>query len=187
MKLLLRSKLFYLSATIAIAAFSAVPAAAQTVVPAKVATINSDAFLDPKSGVTKLVKAFGQLDAEFKPRHDEIDALIKQIDTLNNSTPPAGVTDEKAATDKRAQIDRLSAEIRKKQQDGQAAYDKRMKELTDAIYADLMTSLDAYAKKRGIDVVLDTSKLNGGVYIFNKGVDITTAFIAEYNAKPATP
>lgn len=200
-----RLRLIYIFITVTAIAFSSVvasaqvtapakpgianTAAAQIIPPSKVATINSDVFIDPKIGVTRLVKAFATLDAEFKPRHDEIDVLLTQLDVLNKpSILPANIADQdpKVAAAKKGQIEQLTTNIKKKQQEGQALLDKRTKDLTNPIYADLMTSLDAFAKKRGIDLVLDVSKSNG-VYIFNRGVDITTAFIAEYNAKPATP
>jgi hypothetical protein len=34
-------------------------------------------------------------------------------------------------------------------------------------------------------MILDLSKLRGGMIVINKQVDITGAFIAEYNGRPA--
>jgi len=46
--------------------------------------------------------------------------------------------------------------------------------------------LDAFAKARGITMILDGSQVQGILYAAD-GLDITKAFISEYNARnPAT-
>jgi hypothetical protein len=44
-------------------------------------------------------------------------------------------------------------------------------------------SLTAIARARGITLVLDVSKMQGVVMVVNNAVDITDAFIADYNQR----
>jgi len=51
---------------------------------------------------------------------------------------------------------------------------------------DVGKALDAYAKARGITLILDASQVEGILFALET-IDITRAFIAEYNSKnPAT-
>lgn len=169
------------------------PAPAQgggVIADGKVAIIDTSAFADQKAGIARLLRAFDTVDREFKPRRDELqqmrtrlDGLAKEIDTVRS----AGVSDEKALQTKIDQAETLKNDIDRKQQDGQRALDKRVAELTQPIYNDIATALQAYARQRGITVVFDISKMAGAMFVVNDGIDITDAFIKEYNSRnPAT-
>ena len=43
--------------------------------------------------------------------------------------------------------------------------------------------MQAYAKARGLSVVFDVSKMQGVVMVVDGGIDITNAFIADYNTR----
>lgn len=154
----------------------------------KVAIIDTDAFADQQNGVKRLVNAFGTLDREFKPRRDEIqqmrtryEALLKQIQDTQK------VANQQSLAQLADQAETLKKEIERKQEDGQRALEKRAKELTDPIYQDIGNALQAYARQRGITLVFDVSKMGGVVMVVNNAVDITDAFVADYNQRnPAT-
>ncbi|MGB8510084.1 MAG: OmpH family outer membrane protein [Pyrinomonadaceae bacterium] len=154
----------------------------------KLAIIDTRAFNDPKSGVTRLLKAFDMVDREFKPRRDEIQQLRTRYEQLlKDIDATKGVADGKALQTKADQADTLKSDIERRQQDGQKALDKRIAELTEPIYQDISTALQTYAKSRGITVLFDASKMAGAMFIVNDTLDITDAFIAEYNQRnPAT-
>jgi len=168
----------------------AAPAAggAVTVAEGKFAIIDTEAFGDQKEGIKRLVAAFQTVEREFKPRRDEItnlktryDALVKEVNDTKAVAAPA------ALQAKADQAEALKVEIERKQQDGQKALDKRVQDLTGPVYQDIGNALQAYAKARGLSVVFDVSKMQGVVMVVNEGVDITGAFIAEYNQRnPAT-
>jgi Skp family chaperone for outer membrane proteins len=169
--------------------FAAFCVSAQTVAPAtpaKVAIFNSDMLTDEKAGVKKIVAIFQQIDTEFKSRRDQIVALKAKYDAAVGIVqhPPAGM-DPKAIAAKADEAEDLKSQIEQAQQRGQRDLDKRTKELTDSVFADLATSVQAYAKARGIDVLLDVAKLSGAIMVINNAGDITPAFIADYNAKNA--
>ena len=154
----------------------------------KFAIIDTEAFGDQKDGIKRLVAAFQTVEREFKPRRDEIqglrtryEALVKEINDTKS------VADPKALSAKTDQASQLETEIKRKQEDGQKALDKRVQDLTGPVYQDIGNALQAYAKARGLSVVFDVSKMQGVVMVVNDGIDITNAFIAEYNQRnPAT-
>ncbi len=188
----------------ALLAFAAVTAAAQTATPArpaapqggvsaaiaegKFAIIDTDAFSDQTNGIKRLVAAFQTVEREFKPRRDEIqtlrtrfEALAKEIESTKAVAAPA------ALQTKAEQAQQLEVEIKRKQEDGQKALDKRVQELTGPVYQDIGNALQTFARARGLTVVFDVSKMQGVVMVVNDQVDITSAFIADYNQRnPST-
>ena len=164
------------------------PSGAVTVAEGKFAIIDTEAFGDQKEGIKRLVAAFQTVEREFKPRRDEIqtlrtryEALAKEINDTKAVAAPAAI---QAKAD---QAQQLEIEIKRKQEDGQKALDKRVQELTGPVYQDIGNALQAFAKARGLTVVFDVSKMQGVVMVVDGSVDITNAFIADYNQRnPAT-
>lgn len=161
--------------------------------PTKVAIINSDAFADEKTGVTKLVSAYKALEIEFKPVSDELAGMAAKIDNLakeiqqlqsqinnNQGDPNAIRTTIEQKNDEGA---RLQIELKRKQEDAKERFAKREKQVTDPIVKEIGTALDAYAKKNSIDLILDITKLGGAVLMLNNAIDITDSFIKDFNAK----
>ena len=163
-------------------------AAAGTVPDGKVAIIDTDEFGNPKTGIARLINAFNTVDREFKPRRDEIQTLKTRFDGIAKQiNDTKAVADQKSLAALADQAETLKAEIERKQQDGQRALDKRVKELTDPIYQDINTALQSYARQRGISIVFDISKMGGVMMVVDGAVDITSAFVADYNQRnPAT-
>jgi len=188
-------------AAAAVAAFGALSASAQTTQPArqpatpapaqgaaiaegKFAIIDTEAFGDQKEGIQRLVAAFQTVEREFKPRRDELQGLRNRYDGLvKEINDTKAVADQKALQAKADQAEQLKTEIERKQQDGQKALDKRVQDLTGPVYQDIGNALQAYAKARGLSVVFDVSKMQGVVMVVDGGIDITSAFIADYNAR----
>jgi outer membrane protein len=160
---------------------------AQPAVATKVGTFDSEALSDSKTGVKRLVAVYDQLSREFKPKMDELegiraryDALAKSIEAMRNT---ASAETLRAKSD---ELETLARDIQRKQEDGQKALDSRRKQLTDPVFQDLAKAIDAYARQRGYDIVFDVSKLAGAILPLNRAMDITAAFINDYNAKNPT-
>ena len=187
-------------AAAAVAAFGALSASAQTTQPArqpaapaqggaaiaegKFAIIDTEAFGDQKEGIQRLVAAFQTVEREFKPRRDELQGLRNRYDGLvKQANDTKSVADPKAIATIADQAEQLKVEIERKQQDGQKSLDKRVQDLTGPVYQDIGNALQAYAKARGLSVVFDVSKMQGVVMVVDGGIDITSAFIADYNAR----
>jgi Skp family chaperone for outer membrane proteins len=138
-----------------------------------VAFIDTDAFADPQTGITKLVNSFRALEAEFKPRRDEISKLREQLS--------AGTGDRK----------RLEGEIKRKQAAGQADLDKRVMELTGPIYQDIGNSLKPFCKQHGVSLLFDAGKMKKtdklppfDLTLPADTPDLTAAFVSAYNRGP---
>jgi Skp family chaperone for outer membrane proteins len=157
---------------------------AAAIAEGKFAIVDTDAFTDPKQGIQRLVAAFQTVEREFKPRRDEIQGLKTRYDAIvKQGNDTAKVADQKSLAALADQAESLKAEIEQKQQAGQRALDKRIKELTEPIYQDIGNALQAFARGRGVSVVFDISKMQGVVMLVNNSVDITDAFVAEYNQR----
>ena len=165
------------------------PAAApQTVaVPdSKMAMIYSDAFLDPKNGIARYNSLLTTLNREFQPRQAELQGLQTRIQTLTKEIEDTqAVAAPDAIRQKRDQLAQLNTEFKRKGEDAEAAYAKRRQEIFMPLQQDIGKALEAFAKARGITVIVDGSQVP--VVYAADSIDITRAFIAEFNSKnPAT-
>lgn len=153
----------------------------------KIALVDSDAFLDEKQGITKLVAAAKAVEAEFQPRRAELQNLQQQIDKSTADLQKVqAVQDPKLSAQQADKIETMKKDLQRKGEDAQAAYQKRLQEKLGPVYEDIGKALDAYAKSHGITMVLDVTKIQGIVSAVDS-LDITRAFIVEFNSKnPAT-
>ena len=152
----------------------------------KMAMIYSDAFLDPKTGIAKFNSLMSTLTREFQPRQTELTNLQTRINTLTKEiNDTQSVADPNALRQKRDQLDQANLEIKRKAEDAEAAYNKRRQEIFLPLQQDIGKALEAFAKARGITVIVDGSQVP--VVYAADSLDITRAFINEFNAKnPAT-
>jgi Skp family chaperone for outer membrane proteins len=167
---------------------AATPAAPQTVaVPdSKMAMIYSDMFLDPKTGIARFNSLLGTLTREFQPRQAELQGLQTRITTLTKEIEDTQtVADPNAIRQKRDQLVQLQTDFKRKGEDAEAAYGKRRQEIFLPLQQDIGKALEAFAKARGITVIVDGSQVPL-VYAADS-LDITRAFITDFNSKnPAT-
>jgi Skp family chaperone for outer membrane proteins len=162
-------------------------APANVAVPeSKMALIYSDAFLDPKNGIAKFTSISNTLEREFQPRKTELQNLQTRINTLTKEiTDTQAVADPNTIRQKRDQLDQANIEFKRKGEDAQAAFEKRRQEIFLPLQQDIAKALEAFAKSRGITVIVDGSNVPFAYAAEN--IDITRAFIADFNSKnPAT-
>src|SRR5215216_617542 len=163
------------------------PQTSSVAVPdSKMAMIYSDAFLDPKNGIARFNSLLGTLNREFQPRQAELQALQTKINTLTKEIDDTqNVADPNAIRQKREQLAQMSTEFKRKGEDAEAAYNKRRQEIFLPLQQDIGKALEAFAKARGITVIVDGSQVP--VVYAADSIDITRAFITEFNSKnPAT-
>ena len=168
----------------------ATPAQTQTsaaLPEAKIAVIDSSAFGDEKQGIVRIVTAVKKLNAEFQPRQTELVNLQQQIDKATADLQKAApVQDPKVSQQQQDRIEQMKKDLQRKGEDAQAAFNKRQDEVLSPILQDIGNALDAYAKARGITLILDMTKVQG-ILSFADSSDITKSFIADFNSKnPAT-
>jgi len=166
------------------------PAPAQTgsvaVPDSKMAVIYSDAFLDPKSGIAKFNSLLGTLNREFQPRQTELQGLQTRITTLAKEIEDqSAVAAPDSIRQKREQLTQMNTDFKRKGEDAEAAYARRRQEIFTPLQQDIGKALEIFAKARGINLIVDGSQVPM-VYAAD-ALDITAAFITEFNAKnPAT-
>jgi outer membrane protein len=168
---------------------AAAPAASNAQVPTStVALVNTDYFADEKNGISRLVAAVKKVDAEFTPRRTELQNLKAQIDKLTadiQATQPVATPQQIAQ--KQEQLESLKRDYQRKGEDAQAAYNKRLQDSVGPLYEDIGKALDAFARARGITLLLDTAKIGPAILAAVDAMEVTRAFIADYNSKnPAT-
>jgi outer membrane protein len=170
------------------AAPAAAPATQATVaVPdSKIAMIYSDAFMDPKTGIAKFNSLLSTLNREFQPRQADLQNLQTRINTLTKEiNDTQNVADPNALRTKRDQLEQLQTELKRKAEDAEGAYNKRRQDIFQPLQQDIGKALEAFAKARGITVIVDGSQVP--VVYAAESIDITRAFINEFNSKnPAT-
>lgn len=154
---------------------------------AKIALVDTDEFLNEKTGIVRLVAAAKKVEGEFQPRRTELQGLDAQIAKLTADLQKAQpVQDPKVSAQQQDKIDQLKKEFQRKGEDAQTAYQARLRDMLGPVYDEIGKALDAYAKAKGITLILDVTKIQG-IVSADGSLDITKAFITEFNAKnPAT-
>ena len=151
--------------------------------PAKIGVVNSEIFTDPKEGITRLNNALRTIETEFKPKQDELSGLLARFEQLKRELKSPVRADPKIVATKTEQAESLQVEIKRKQEDARVAYAKRLSALTDPIRLSIYTALEAFAKQRQIDLLVDLAKFPDGLFLVNRNADLTPAFIRDYNSK----
>jgi Skp family chaperone for outer membrane proteins len=156
----------------------------------KIAFINTEAFGDEKVGITRYINAIKSLEKEFKPRQDELVQMNTRLKTLADEIQKLGaanVVDPKTVQAKQDEAEQLQRDMKRKKEDADAAFQKRYETVVSPISQDIGKSLTDFANTRGITMILDISKLMPAVLTVNPAMDVTEAFIVEYNrTHPAT-
>ena len=154
----------------------------------RIAVIYSQDFQDPKTGITRFAALLAKLNAEFQKTQDDLNAtaqrlrgLQAEIATLQNGPNPSPTLIQ-TKTD---QLDQQKRDYQRRGEDAQAAYQKRRNEVFNPLQDDISKALDVYARARGITLILDGSMMPL-VYAAD-GLDITRAFMADYNSKNPAP
>lgn len=168
-----------------------VPAASNAPVPdTRIAFIDTSAFGDDK-GIARYINAMKSLEGEFVPRTKELEGMqtrLKAIaDEVNKLNGGSAVVDPKTIQARTDEGEKLQRDMKYKDEQLKADMSKRYNDVVGPISQDIGRALDQFAKQRGITMILDISKLAPAVLTINPAMDVTQAFITEYNsAHPAT-
>ena len=171
------------------------PAPTQTTPPAgevalptsKIALVSTDLFLDPKNGIGKFNNTLTKLNGEFQRPKDELAQLTARAQGLESEInklreAPAGTPiDQRALQTKIDQLEQLKKDIQRKAEDAQGAYNRRRQELFGPVEDEVRKALEAFAKARGITVIIDAAQVP--LLYADASLDITRAFIADFNSK----
>ncbi|MFN6964624.1 MAG: OmpH family outer membrane protein [Pyrinomonadaceae bacterium] len=193
---LIAASFIFAATAFAASAFAQASGAPQTT-PAgagKIGIVNTSMFLEdkPGAGITKFKNAIAALDAEFKPVNDELNKMLQdyqnKVDAFNKKKNATGVpvNQEALAADATVIAD-LEKDIKRKQEDAKARYDRRQDAVIGPIYGDIVKAMNEFAKAKGYAVILDGLRLQEAQILlgFDDKYDVTKEFIAYYNARPA--
>ena len=153
----------------------------------KMAVIYTDVFLDPKSGIAKFNNVLAKLNGEFQKLKDEIQAMQTRAQQLEDEigklqNAPAGTPiDQRSLQAKIDQLEQLKKDIQRKGEDAQASSNRRRQELFSPLQDEIGKALEAFAKARGINVIIDAAQVP--LLYAADSIDITRAFITEFNSK----
>ena len=155
------------------------------------AVIYTDMFLDSKTGIAKFSITVTKLNNEFQKLKDELTqmetrraALEEEINKLRQA-PEGTPIDHRALQAKIDQLEQLKKDIQRKAEDAQTAYNKRRQELFAPLQDEVGKALEAFAKARGINVIIDGAQVP--LLYAAESIDITRAFITDFNTRnPAT-
>lgn len=166
---------------------TATPAASNAAVPdSRIALIDTTMFGDEKNGIWRYVDAAKSVQGEFKTRTDEvqnlenrISALITEIQTLSK----ASVVDQKTIQAKQQQGVTLQTEWQTKKDRLDEDVRKRAEQVIAPISSQIGAAMDQFARQRGITMTLDASKLLPAILTAVPAIDLTQAFINDFNSK----
>ncbi len=169
------------------------PAAPQTtpvttvaVPDTRIALINTAEFGDSKTGIMRYVNAVRSVQGEFQVKNTELVNIQNQIKALAaeiSKLAGASVVDPKTIQAKQDEGERLERDLKYKKDQAQSDFDKRYKAVVGPISEDIGKAIDQFASQNRITMVLDVSKLEPALLTVNPAMDVTRAFIADYNAR----
>ena len=153
----------------------------------KMAVIYTDLFLDQKTGIAKFTSIVSKLNAEFQKTKDELTQLQTRAQTLETEinklreAPEGAPINQQALQAKMDQLEQLKKDLQRRGEDAQASYNRRRQELFGPLQDEIARALEAFAKARGINVVIDAVQVP--LLYAADNIDITRAFIADFNSK----
>jgi len=163
------------------------PATTVQLPTSKMAVIYTDMFLDQKTGISKFTNLVTKLNSEFQKPKDDLTQMQTRATTLESEigklreAPEGTPIDQRSLQAKIDQLDQLKKDIQRKGEDAQASYNKRRQELFAPLQDELGKALEAFAKARGINVIIDAAQVP--LLYASESIDITRAFITDFNTK----
>ena len=165
----------------------ATPAPLNLSVPeSRIALIDTGMFGDEKNGIFRYIDAANVVSREFQPRTNELRNLEARLNTLATEIQTlmkAPTPDQRAIQAKQTEGERLQQEFNTKKDRLDEDVSKRYQQIVTPVSKQIGVAMDQFARQRGITMTLDTSKLLPAILTVVPAVDITQAFIADFNSK----
>ena len=159
------------------------PAAAAPVPVTKIALVDTTLFGDEKAGINRYVSALKGVQATFQPRLIELNNLQNQIKALADEINKLSANPVVDLKPKQDEGERLQRDLKYKKEQFDADFERALTQAAAPVSADIGKALDQYAAQHGLTMILDISKLLPALLTVSPAMDITQAFIADYNSK----
>jgi Skp family chaperone for outer membrane proteins len=126
------------------------------------------------------------LEAQFQPQIKELEGMQTRYNNIvENIRKTQTVAKPEEIEKQRQQAADLEVQMKRKDEDLQRTVAARQEEVMRPIETDVFNFLQTFAQQRGYTVVLDAARVP--LLFVEPTVDVTQAFIAEYNrTRPAT-
>jgi Skp family chaperone for outer membrane proteins len=154
--------------------------------PSKIAVIDTSVFSDEKAGIFRVIDAAKSLQNEFRGRQQDLqteqtrlNTLVEDIRKLRQVNP----VDQKTIQAKQDEGLRLQQDFDTKKQRFQEDYESRYNQVMGPVSQQIGKELDQFAAQHGITMTLDVSKMLPAILTALPTVEVTAAFIAEFNRK----
>ena len=161
-------------------------APAGDVPPSRIALIDTAAFDDEKRGIFRYIDAVKAIQPLFVGQNQELQNLQTRITALAEEIrkmTPATPANERQIQLKTEEGTRLRQDFNTKRQRLTEDFEKKYQEVTAPLSEQIGKAMDQFARERGITMTLDLSKLLPAMLTALPAVDVTDAFIADFNRK----
>jgi Skp family chaperone for outer membrane proteins len=154
--------------------------------PSRIAVIDTSVFSDENAGIFRVIDATKALQNEFRVRQQELQTIQTRLNTLVEDIRKlrqVNPVDQKAVQAKQEEGLRLQQDFDAKKQRYEEDYARRYSQVMGPVSQQIGRALDEFAAQHGITMTLDVSKLLPAILTALPTVEVTTAFIAEFNRK----
>src|SRR6185369_797332 len=128
--------------------------------PANVAIIDSSAFSDEKNGIARVMAAMQQIETKYQPLRAEIRGMRDRLTTMRSDIQQKRAIQDATMTAKQSdEADQLEVQIKRKQEDAQASYQRESLAVLDPLQKDIGTALTAYAQSHGVTLLIDANRV----------------------------
>lgn len=153
---------------------------------AKIALVDTRMFGDEKTGIKRYLNAVNTVERGFDAKNAELRNLQSQIKAIAddiNKLSGNPVVSQESLRAKQSEGERLQRELKYRKEQADADFEKRYTEVVGPVSNEIGNALIQYAAQNGLTMVLDISKLLPAILSVNPAMDVTQAFIADYNSK----
>jgi len=143
-------------------------------------------FADEKNGIFLYVDAAKRIELEFRTRTNELqnlDNLINSLATEITRLRQVAVIDQKTIQAKQTEGERLVLDLKTKKDRLDEDVSKRYQQVISPISSQIGAAMDLFARQHGITMTLDISKLLPAILTAVPAMDLTQAFIDDFNRK----
>lgn len=127
-------------------------------------------------------QASAELQSQFAPRQNELEALNKQINDLRQQIAANQNTwNDEQKSRAQAQGQRLAGQMERKQNEMQEDVNAAQADVVDRIGRKMMDVLDRYARENGFVAVFDSSAQSSPIIYAANSIDVTQEIIRLYD------
>jgi outer membrane protein len=127
-------------------------------------------------------QASAELQTQFAPRQNELEALNKQINDLRQRLQSGASTlSEEEKQRLTAQGQRLAAQLERKNNELQEDVNAAQGEVVDRIGRKMIDVLDQYSRANGFVAIFDSSAQNSPILYASSNIDVTPEIIKLYD------